>query len=64
MIITLILSMCVAAFSLSLNARAQDARQYADGPVTELDYMRVEYGYFEEWIDWLNSTWKPQRKLG
>ena len=59
MIDTLILSMCVAASSFSLNARAQDVRQYADGPVIELDYMRVEYGHFEEYIDWLNSTWKP-----
>jgi hypothetical protein len=59
MINTLILSMCVAGSSLSLAARAQDVRQYADGPVTELDYMRVEYGHFEEYIDWLTSTWKP-----
>jgi L-rhamnose mutarotase len=22
-------------------------------------YIRVEYGRFEEYIDWLNSTWKP-----
>jgi hypothetical protein len=21
--------------------------------------VRVEYGHFEEYIDWLNSTWKP-----
>ena len=59
MINALIPSMCVAAFSLSLNARAQDVRQYTDGPVTELDYMRIEYGHFEEYIDWLASTWKP-----
>jgi len=56
---TIILSMCLAASSLSLNARAQDARQYIDGPVTEADYIQVEYGHFEEYIDWLNSTWKP-----
>ena len=55
----IILSMCLAASSLSLNARAQDARQYTDGPVTEADYIEVEYGHFEEYIDWLNSTWKP-----
>ena len=30
-----------------------------DGPVTELDYIQVEYGHFEEYVDWLNSTWKP-----
>src|ERR1700739_3959243 len=56
---TIILSICLAASSLSLNARAQDVRQYTDGPVTEVDYIRVEYGHFEEYIDWLNSTWKP-----
>src|ERR1700688_1984807 len=55
----IILSMCLAASSLSLNARAQDERQYSDGPVTEVDYIHVEYGHFEEYIDWLNSTWKP-----
>src|SRR6202167_2086127 len=56
---TIVLSMCLAAFSLSLDARAQDERQYTDGPVTEVAYIRVEYGRFEEYIDWLNSTWKP-----
>ena len=59
MIKTIILSMCLAASSLSLNARAQDERAYTEGPVTEADYIQVEYGHFEEYIDWLNSTWKP-----
>jgi hypothetical protein len=53
--------MCLAASSLSLNARAQqdDERAYTEGPVTEEDLIQVEYGHFEEYIDWLNSTWKP-----
>jgi hypothetical protein len=34
MINAIILSMCLAAYSLALNARAQDDRQYTDGPVT------------------------------
>src|SRR5256884_3987459 len=69
MIKTIILSTCLAASLLSLNARAQDTltqdalaqndRQYTDGPVTEVDYIQVEYGHFPEYIDWLNSTWKP-----
>jgi hypothetical protein len=60
MIKTIFLSMCLAASSLlSLNARAQDERAYTEGPVTEVDYIGVEYGHFEEYIDWLNSTWKP-----
>src|SRR5208283_4465014 len=59
MIKTIILSMCLAASSLSLNARAQDERAYTEGPVTEVTYIRVEYGRFEDYIDWLNSTWMP-----
>jgi len=71
MIKTIMLSVCLAASLLSLGARAEDAsslsqnaraqndRQYADGPVTEVDYVGVEYGHFAEYVDWLNSTWKP-----
>ncbi len=39
--------------------KAQDVRHYTDGPVTELDYIHVEYGHFEEYVDWLTSTWRP-----
>ena len=53
------LSMSIAASSLSLSAYAQDERPFTEGPVTEVDYIHVEYGHFEEYIDWLNSTWKP-----
>jgi hypothetical protein len=56
---TIILSMCLAASLLSLNARAEDERQYTDGPVTLVQEMAIEYGHFEEYIDWINSTWKP-----
>src|SRR5438046_3859356 len=69
MIKTILLSMCLAASLLSLDAGAQDTltrdalaqndRQYTDGPVTEVNYIQVEYGHFAEYIDWLNSTWKP-----
>lgn len=40
-------------------SKTRDERNYADGPVTELDYIQVEYGHFEEYVDWLNGTWKP-----
>src|SRR5215469_12127330 len=56
---TLIFSLSLAASLLAFSARAQDVRQYTDGPVTEMDYIRVEYGHFEEYVDWLNSIWKP-----
>src|SRR6476619_177714 len=57
MIETIILS--IEIYALSLNARAQDVRQYTEGPVTLVQEIGVEYGHFEEYIDWLNSTWKP-----
>ena len=56
MIKTIILSICFAVCSLSVNARAQDERQYTEGPVTFVQEIAVEYGHFEEYIDWLNST--------
>src|ERR1051326_5774589 len=54
---TIVLSLCLAVSSLS--ARAQDVRHYTEGPVTLVQEIAVEYGHFEEYIDWLNSTWKP-----
>ena len=59
MIKIIVLSMCLAISAFSLNARAQDVRQYTDGSVIRLDYIQVEYGHFEEYVDWLKSTWKP-----
>jgi hypothetical protein len=58
---TIILSACLAVLSLSLDARSEnrDERQYSEGPVTDVSYIRVDYGSFERYIDWLNSTWKP-----
>src|SRR6476661_8587098 len=56
---TIIFSMCLAVSALALSARAQDVRQYTEGPVTLVQEIAVEYGHFEEYIDWLNSTWKP-----
>ncbi|HEX6567460.1 MAG TPA: hypothetical protein VF020_24420 [Chthoniobacterales bacterium] len=52
--------MCLAASLFSLEARAQDTEgAYTDGPVTQVSYIKVEYGRFAEYVDWLNSTWKP-----
>ncbi len=59
MIRTMILFLCVAASFPSLNARAQVQRGYSDGPVTEVDYIAVQYGHFDEYIAWVTSTWVP-----
>ena len=49
----------LAASSLSLNARAQHGRGYTYGPVTEVDYIHVEYGHFDDYMAWVTSTWVP-----
>src|SRR6185437_13372893 len=56
---TIVLSMCLAISALSLDARAQDRRGYGYGPVTEVDYIHVEYGHFDEYMAWVTSTWVP-----
>lgn len=60
----IILFMILAACSISLDARAlgappPDVRQYSEGSVVEEDLIEVEYGHFEEYVDWLNTVWKP-----
>src|ERR1041385_256996 len=59
MIKTIVLSMCLAAAALSLEARAQDQRGFTYGPVTEVDYVHVDYGHFDEYMAWVTSTWVP-----
>src|SRR6201993_5025555 len=59
MIKAAIFSVCLAISTLSLDARAQDVRGYSYGPVTEVDYIHVEYGHFDEYMAWVTSTWVP-----
>ncbi|HEX7892906.1 MAG TPA: hypothetical protein VF447_01865 [Terriglobales bacterium] len=56
---TTILSMCLAISALSINARAQDVRGYSYGPVTQVNYIHVDYGHFDEYMAWVTSTWVP-----
>jgi len=59
MIKATILSMCLAISSLSTNARAQDVHGYSYGPVTQVNYIHVDYGHFDEYMAWVTSTWVP-----
>lgn len=50
----------LAVISLSaIAASAQVGVTYNEGPVTAVTYLKIEYGHFDEYVDWLNSTWKP-----
>ena len=48
-----------ASDNASNKAGTQDDRGYAYGPVTEVDYIHVEYGHFDEYMAWVTSTWVP-----
>ena len=57
MIKAAIVSVCLAISALY--ARAQDVRGYSYGAVTEVDYIHVDYGHFQEYMAWVTSTWLP-----
>ena len=65
MIKAAIFSVCLAISALSLNAHAQDVnagakeRGYTYGPITQVNYIHVYYGHFEEYMAWVTSTWVP-----
>jgi hypothetical protein len=48
-----------AAALLAPSATAQEAREYSYGPITEVDYIHVNYGHFDEYMKWVTSTWAP-----
>ena len=49
----------LSVFALPLPTKAQVGITYNEGPVTDVTYLKIEYGHFDEYVDWLNSTWKP-----
>jgi hypothetical protein len=55
----LMLSACLAMSSIASDAGAQQARAFRYGPVTQVDYIHVEYGHFDEYMAWVTSTWAP-----
>ena len=40
-------------------AGAQNEKGYTYGPVTQVNYIHVEYGHFDEYMAWVTSTWVP-----
>lgn len=45
--------------ALARPAAAQVGVTYDEGPVTLVTYLKIEYGHFDEYVEWLTSTWKP-----
>jgi hypothetical protein len=62
------LSRCVAAaaalMSLGLTASTAWAEEhpYTEGPVVNISSIRTEYGKFDDYMNYLNTTWKKTQE--
>jgi len=48
-----------AAENASNKADGHKDPGYTYGPVTQVNYIHVEYGHFEDYMAWVTSTWVP-----
>lgn len=44
--------------TLMVTAQAQDAKSYKEGPVTELSYIKIKPGKFEDYMKFLDTSYK------
>jgi hypothetical protein len=44
--------------SLMLSASGQDAKSYKEGPVTELSYIKIKSGKFDDYMKFLDTSYK------
>jgi L-rhamnose mutarotase len=52
----LLLSLLVVFFAAG--AQAQDVKKYKEGQVTNVSYIKVKPGHFDEYMAWLAGPWK------
>jgi len=53
----LLVAACACLFSAQ--ALADDARAYKEGPVTQVTYVKVKPGQFDNYMKWLDANYKP-----
>jgi hypothetical protein len=56
---TIYILVVVALCTFISSAKSQVGKTYEEGQVTEVTYLKIEYGKFDEYVKWLRSTWKP-----
>ena len=59
-------SICISGALLSLTALAttaySDGRDYNDGPVKNITFIRTVDGHFDDYMHWLTTTYKKQQE--
>ena len=59
---TKILLAAALACAFSVQALADNARVYKEGPVTAVTYVKIKDGQFDNYMKWLDTTFKPENE--
>jgi hypothetical protein len=57
----LLAAACACLFSAHVLA-ADDGRAYKEGPVTQVTYVKIKPGQFDNYMKWLDATFKPENE--
>jgi len=55
----LLLAAAACACLFSALALADDTRAYKEGPVTQITFVKVKPGQFDNYMKWLDASYKP-----
>lgn len=59
---TRLLLAATLACAFSAQVLAEDARAYKEGPVTEVTYVKIKPGQFDNYMKWLDSSFKGENE--
>ena len=54
----------VTGVALIAGTALADDHPYTEGPVVNMQAVRTEYGKFDDYMSYLNSTWKQEQEAG
>jgi hypothetical protein len=54
----------VTCVALIAGTALADDHPYTEGPVVNMQAVRTEYGKFDDYMSYLNSTWKQEQEAG
>ena len=54
----------VTCAALTAGTALADDHVYTEGPIVNMQAVRTEYGRFDDYMNYLNSTWKQEQQAG
>lgn len=58
----LLLGAALACVFCTQAIAADDGRAYKEGPVTDITYIKIKPGQFDNYMKWLDATFKPENE--